>query len=87
MLPKKLNRTVMDPNEELAKHDTAYRRPEELPEDTNQDRLLKERLAGQHKMMEGESADLALLDRTDKADWPDIVCVDTEPSILPDGKQ
>lgn len=84
MLPKKLNRTEMDPNAEMAKHDTAYHRPEEIPCDANEERLLKERLSERHKILEGSSVDMALLDRTDKADWPEGACVDTEPSILPE---
>jgi hypothetical protein len=84
MLPKKLKRTEMDPNAEMAKHDTAYHRPEEIPCDANEERLLAERLAGQHKMMGGSSVNVDLLDRIDKADWPEGACVDTEPSILPE---
>lgn len=83
MLPTKIKRSEVDPNDGLAKHDTAYKRPEHIPTDNNEEELLKERLAGQHRMMDGESADMALLDRTDKGDWPEITCVDTEPSILP----
>lgn len=86
MLPKKLNRTEMDPNAEMAKHDTAYRRPEEIEGHEDAKRLLNERLAGQHEMMEGTSADMTLLDRYDRSSWPEIECVDTEPDILPDGK-
>lgn len=84
MLPKKIERTANDPNDVMAKHDTGYKRPEEIPCDANEERLLAERLAGQHRMMSGESAKLDLLDRTDKSDWPEISCVDTEPSILPE---
>lgn len=83
MLPKKIQRQNDPPNET----GTAYKRPEDIGENAGNKRLLAERLAGQHEMMEGQSADMALLDRTDKADWPEIECVDTEPSILPDGKQ
>lgn len=79
MLPRKIKREV-DPASDGG---TSYKRPEQLPEDENQDRLLRERLAGLHEMMDGDSADMELLDRTDRAEWPETVCVDTEPSILP----
>lgn len=80
MLPAKLKRTEMDPNAEIAKHDTAYRRPEQIDRDANEKRLLEERLAGQHEQMEGQSANMSLLDRTNRKDWPegaDITAAET----------
>lgn len=79
MLPKKIRREVDPP----AEGGTSYKRPEAEPTNSHEKNLLEERLAGQHRMMNGESADTSLLDRTDRDDWPETPCVDTEPSILP----
>lgn len=79
MLPKKIKREVDPP----AEGGNSYKRPEAEPASANEKNLLKERLAGQHRMMNGESADTSLLDGINRAKWPETPCVDTEPDILP----
>lgn len=56
------------------------KQPDKLPADNGDEQLLRERLKGQHEQMEGDSADMGRLDRTDRSDWPegaDITAAET----------
>lgn len=66
-------------NKEMPDYDVSlYERTEQMDGDNGDERLLAERLRGQHEMMDGNqpASNLTRLDRYEREDWPDIPVLD-----------